>query len=269
MNNKGNGISKSYIIVFVILLIGVLAMFGLLEMAKKERMSKPLVDNNSTSTTVSTETTTTSTTNMVPGVTEDVTTTTALTTTKKIEEPVVEPIAARPFQASLEEIIADNEFLYDYKVAVRYSGAEFNFNCTKYDEKNFTCLEGSGLMNTGSALIPLYTYKNEEDNYLNNREDYYIILNNENIIIITNKVGKKIGTAKIYDLKGEYISTISNVITGYKIGDRVYNRLYPSFTDNKFFYYTCDGSGVKIASTDIKNSNKITYEENIENATCN
>lgn len=267
MNNKGNGISKSYIIVFVILLIGVLAMFGLLEMAKNERMSKPLVDKSTTSTIKST--TTTSTTTMIPGVTEDVTTTTTLTTTKKAEEPVVEPIAARPFEASLEEIIADNEFLYDYKVAVRYSGAEFNFNCTKYDEKNYTCLEGSGLMNTGSALIPLYTYKNEDNNYLNNREDYYIILNNENIIIITNKVGKRVGSAKIYDLKGEYISTIPDVITGYKMGDRVYNRLYPSFTDNKFFYYTCDGNVVKIASTDIKNTNKITYEENIENATCN
>lgn len=244
MNNKGKSNKKSYIILFVILLVAFIGIFVLLEIAKNERKSKPLKENSTTPTI-----------NIV-------------TTTNVIEPDKNEEIGVKNFNASLEEIINGKTFYYDYEVSIKYSGALFDFNCTKYNEANSICVSGSGLMNTGNALIPLYTYENSEENYLLHQEDYYIIVNDNYIILTTNYVNKSSGNIRVYDKEGRFISKYNNVITGYKLNNKIVKRLYPNISDNLIYYYICDKNEVKIVSSNIEKNGNINYQEKIVNASC-
>ncbi|MDE6141727.1 MAG: hypothetical protein K2G03_03895, partial [Bacilli bacterium] len=185
-------------------------------------------------------------------------------TTEKIDEPII----TTNFSSSLLDIVGNNRFLDNYKEEVNYSGAIFNFNCTSYDEEKKVCNEGSGLMNTGSALIPLFTYKNEEDNYLKRADDYYIIVNDEFIILVMNEVGVKKGVAKVMNRQGKFMYEIENVITGYKEGKELYKGLYPSIKDNVITYYACESKSVKVLSLDLNKPEEIEYLDDIEKVSC-
>lgn len=78
-----------------------------------------------------------------------------------------ETIKVKPFSASLSDILYGKELIGNYKIETYYSGAKFNFNCTKMNED--TCVSGSALMNIGTAILPLYSYDKEEDNYDNHK----------------------------------------------------------------------------------------------------
>ena len=191
-NKKGNNSATSYIILILVLLVAVVAIFMLLGNAKNQAKSQPL-------------TTTTVPVPVEPGnVTTTTTTTVPITdlvyqTTTKVV--IQENIKVEPFSASLEVIMEDLSFNFDYAVTKEYSGAVFNFNCVTYDEETLTCTEGSGLMNIGTALIPLYTYSNAEDNILYHQYDYHIIVSDKYIFLTETYSFKNTGVTKIYDKK--------------------------------------------------------------------
>lgn len=232
---KNQGSAKTYLILFIILFVAIVGIILMLNMAENAHKAAPL-KNDSTS-----------------------------DTTKKVDEPII----VTNFSSSLMDIIGNNRFLDNYKEEVFYSGAVFNFNCTSYDEENKICKEGSGLMNTGSALVPLFTYKTEEENYLKRANDYYIIVNDDFIILVMNEVGVKKGVAKVMSRQGKYMYDIENVITGYREGEELYQGIYPSIKDNVITYYACESKKVKVLSLDLKKHEEIEYLDDIDKASCN
>lgn len=232
---KNRGSAKTYLILFVILFVAIIGIILMLNMAEKARKAAPLRDDSTTE------------------------------TTSKKDDVIV----TTNFSSSLLDIVGNNRFLDNYKEEVNYSGAVFNFNCTSYDEEEKVCKEGSGLMNTGSALVPLFTYKTDEENYLKRAEDYYIIVNDDFIILVMNEVGVKKGVAKVMSRQGEYKYDIENVITGYKNGTELYKGLYPNMMENKITYYACESKGVKLLSLDLNKPEEIEYLEDIEKVSCN
>lgn len=232
-SNKSS--TKTYIILFIILLVAIIGIIFLLNMAKNTKKVTPLKNDNTTTT----------------------------------EEKEDAPIAVTNFEVPLSDIIGDNRFLDNYKEEILYSGAVFNFNCTSYDEEKSECKEGSGLMNIGSALIPLFTYKNDQENYLKRSDDYYIIVNDDYIVLVSNEVGVKKGIAKVYGRDGNFKYDIENVITGYKEGTKVYKGLYPEIDKNNITYYACESKSVKVLSLDLGKPEEIEFIEDIEEVSCN
>lgn len=264
-DTKGNSSPISYIILVLVLLIAVVAIFMLLHSAKEQAKAKPL--------------TTTTTTRMVDVQGEGNTTTTVATTTKKLsiyEEVqgttttkvvIQEEIKVDNFTASLETIIDGASFDFDYKVSKDYSGAKFNFNCTKYDEKNLICTEGSGLMNIGTGLYPLYTYKNSEDNILHHQYDYFIVITDKYVILTETYSFRNSGVAKIYDRNGTFITSVDNVIMGYKVGNKQHIRIHPTLNENILYYYSCDDSVVHVTSLNLDDMT-ISFADTIYGAVC-
>lgn len=232
-NNRGS--AKTYLILFLILGVAIIGIIFMLQMAENAHRATPLKNDN----------------------------------TEAPEEPSDEPIIATNFTSALTDIIGTNRFLENYKEEINFSGAVFNFNCTKYNEEKKVCEEGSGLMNLGSALVPLFTYKNEEENYLKRSDDYYIIVNDYYIVLIYNQPGVKKGVAKVYTRNGKFKYDIEGVITGYKQDKEIINALYPNMEDNKITYYTCVQNKVKVASLDLGKPDEIEYIEDIEKVSCN
>lgn len=251
MNNKGKGSVKSYISVFIVMIIALVAVFGMLELAKIEKKGKPLVDNNTTTTTTS---------SLING--ENISNNSS---GNNSNEPIIN------FSEPLLSIISKSSFFGDYTVETTFNGINFNFNCTSYDHITETCLSGSGLMNINNVLIPLYTYSNENENFINRPKDMYIIVTDFYIAIIKNNVGFSAGQAKIYDKNGFLIGNVENVITGYKKNDQIISMLYPNITDNTFNYYMCDNNVVKISSIDISNGdniNNVVVDEIVDGVSC-
>lgn len=232
-SNKSS--TKTYIILFIILLVAMIGIIFMLNMAKNTKKVTPLKNDNTTTT----------------------------------EEKKDAPIAVTNFVAPLADIIGDNRFLNNYKEEILHSGVVFNFNCTSYDEEKNECIEGSGLMNIGTVLIPLFTYKNEQENYLKRADDYYIIVNDDYIILGSNEAGVKKGIAKVYSRDGKFKYNIENFITGYKEEKKLYKGLYPKIDDNKITYYACESGRVKVLSLDFGKPEEINYIEDIEKASCN
>lgn len=232
-NNRGS--AKTYLILFIILFVAIIGIIIMLNMAENTHKATPLKNNNTTE------------------------------TTEKKDEPII----ATNFSSSLMDIVGNNRFLNDYREEVLYSGAVFNFNCTKYDEEKEVCVEGSGLMNVGTALVPLFTYKNDEDNYLKRLDDYYIIVNDEFIVLVMNEVGVKKGIAKVLSRDGKFKYDIENVITGYNAGKDIVKGIYPSMKENKITYYACESKVVKVLSLDLNKPDEIEFLDDIEKVSCN
>ncbi len=231
---KNQGSAKTYFILFIILIVAIIGIVFMLNMAEKTHKAAPLK----------------------PDSTE--------ITTEKSNEPII----ATNFSSSLLDIIGNNRFLNNYKEEISFSGAIFNFNCTSYDEEKKVCKEGSGLMNTGSALVPLFTYKNEKENYLKRADDYYIVVNDEFIVLVMNEVGVKKGIAKVMSRQGKFKYDIENVITGYKEGNKLQKGLYPSMHDNIMTYYACESGKVKVLSVDLNKPEEVEYLDDIEKVSC-
>ena len=175
-------------------------------------------------------------------------------------------ITAKPFKASLADILYGKELYGNYKHETFYSGAKFNFNCTKMNED--ICVSGSAIINIGTAILPLYSYDKEEDNYLNHLEDYYIIFTDKNIILTSNYAGKVPGVIKIYDLNGNKISDISNIITGYIINNNLENQLYPTLINNELKYYSCINNQVYKNGVNIDNPGALLLNEKVVGVKC-
>ena len=262
---KGNNSPISYIILVLVLLIAVVVIFMLLNSAKEQAMAKPL-------------TSTTTTTTSIKIIEQEVTTTTVTTTTRRLsisEEiqgtttkvVIPEEIKVDNFTASLETIINGANFDFDYAVSKEYSGARFNFNCTKYDAKTLTCTEGSGLMNIGTGLYPLYTYKNPNDNILMHQYDYYIVVTDKYVILTEAYSMKSSGVAKIYDRNGTFITSVDSVILGYKMGNKEYYRIHPTLNGNMLYYYSCDDNVVHVTSLNLDDMT-ISFADTIFGAVC-
>lgn len=232
-NNRGS--TKTYLILFLILGIAIIGIVFMLQMAENSRKATPLKNDN----------------------------------TEPTSEKKDEPIIVTNFVVALTDVIGTNRFLENYEEEILYSGAVFHFNCTSYDEEKKTCQEGSGLMDVGTALVPLFTYKNDKENYLKRSDDYYIIVNDDYIVLFYNEAGVKAGVAKVYSRDGKFKYDIENVITGYYSGKELYKGLYPSMDKNKITYYACINKKVKVASLDLGNKEEIEYIEDIEKVSCN
>lgn len=255
MNKKAKSSTASYISVVVVMLIAVLVIFGLLEMAKNDRKVQPLSSGDTTTTAASKKEETTNFEN------------TNVANDDNVEDTTIDKIIN--FAEPLSTIIANNTFFGDYHITTKYNGVIFNFNCTQYDSISGKCTNGSALMTIDKSLIPLYTYSQESENYINRPNDLYIILNDKYIVVTINRVGVSAGDTKIYNRSdGLLISTLNNVLTGYKYQGNLYAKLYPNITDNSFNYYMCDNNTVKIAYVDLNALDNIIIDEVIEGASC-
>lgn len=267
MNDKGKSSFKSYIALFIIMIGAVVLIFYLLISAANERKRKPLSNNESTTTKITT-------TKKVDDI-ESTTASTTTTTTKKLsiveeveDDPLKdEPVIVTNFKSSLSEITKGYRFEGNYHVELRYSGAKFNFNCTNFDKLKNECVAGSGLMDAGTALVPLYTYNKDEENYLTRPKDYHIIITDEYIILSFANSFKETGIVKIYDRKGKFIVELKDLILSYKADNKEHQGLYPTLNEGLIYYYTCDSNFVKVYGYDIKNLNSLGLIEQI-NGTC-
>lgn len=232
-NNRGS--AKTYLILFIILFVSIIGIILMLNMVETSHKATPLKNDSTTE------------------------------TTEKKDEPII----ASNFSSSLADIIGNNRFLDNYKEEVIFSGAVFNFNCTNYDEEKKVCTEGSALMNIGTALVPLFTYKSEEENYLKRADDYYIIVNDGFIVLVMNEAGVKKGVAKVMSRYGKFKYDIENVITGYKDGKDILKGIYPSMNENVITYYACESKSVKVLSLDLNKPEEIEFLDDIEKASCN
>lgn len=263
-DTKGKSSIASYIILVIVLVMAVIAIFMLLNAAKEQATAKPL--------------TTTTTTTTIEVIESERTTTTVTTTTRKLsisEEiqgtttkvVIPEEIKVENFTASLETIINGANFDFDYSVSREYSGARFNFNCTKYDDKNLVCVEGSGLMNIGTGLYPLYTYTDPNDNILMRQYDYFITVTDKYVILIETNSFKSTGEAKIYDKNGTFITSVDRVIMAYRVGAKEYYRIHPTLNGNILYYYSCDDGIVHVTSLNLDDMT-ISYADTIGGAVC-
>ncbi len=241
--NKREGIGKRTIIILIVVMIMAVALTMLMINYGKELVTTKPINS---------------------GVVEEV-------TTKSTTQPT--EIKVNNFAISLMDILKNEDFTIDYAYTSYYEGAKFDFNCTKYDESENTCLEGSALMTVNTTLIPLFVYQNSQENYFEHAQDYYIIVTDQYIILLYNTVPTSAGEIKVYDREGNHLKTLDNAITGYNLNNKTYDSLYPNITENRLYYYTWHDKAVKVASVslnDIKNDDNaldIVYEETITGAT--
>lgn len=240
---KGNKLGMGTKFAIFILVVSIIVMFALLNYSSKLQRAKVNNLNNSNNTTK---------------------------TVQKVDElPNQEgntSITVKNFNASLADVLYGKKLIGNYKIETYYSGAKFNFNCTSY--KDNKCLSGSALLTTDEATLPLYTYDKEEDDYYTHLSDYYIMITDNNIILVDNYVGKSAGKIRLYDKKGNKVSEIKNIITGYKSGDELIDQLYPNLKDNKLSYYSCENNRVMANTVNISNPGVITNKYQINNVKC-
>ena len=238
---KGKGLSTGTKIAIFMLVISIIVMLVLLNYSSKLKRAK--VNNIKETTT---------------------------TTIPKIDGPTNNiddnKIITKSFKASLADVLYGKSLIDNYKIETYYSGARFNFNCTKYSDNK--CVSGSALLDTGKAVLPLYTYDKEEDNYYNHLSDYYIIINDEYIILTYNHAGKKAGKIKIYDTEGNKLSEINNVVTGYMSAGQLEDQLYPNLVDGKLIYYVCNNNQVYSNKVSIKNPGIVISKNHIPSVKC-
>lgn len=191
----------------------------------------------------------------------------ATTTTEAVENKPEERELV-PFSASLKEILFEENIMFEYKVETYYSGYKFNITCSRYNTEEGKCSQGSGMMSYNDVVLTLYTFEDDEDDYLDHLEDYYIIVDNSHVVLLNNKVGHSGGSARIYNYDGSYVGEVKNAMTGYNLGDRVINELYPSITDNSLYLYVCDSGNVRISSVSFDDVDAIGIEDTVSQATC-
>ena len=251
---KGYKFNTSTIISFVILIIGIVVMFILLNFVAKEKRAKS-TDLTPTSTTVNEETTTT-----------------LEVKTNESDNHFInsnDEQKATNFNTSLASIVNRHRLSGKYDFNTTYRGARFNFKCTDLSDNN-KCSAGSATIDVDGVILPLYTFEKEDDDYTNHSLDYYIINSDKYIILTYNYVGKYPGELKIYDKTGTMVANIKNVITGYIENDEVDPQYYPVYTpeDNTIAYYMCRNNQVKVNKVNIDNVGSILLEENVDGVRC-
>lgn len=251
MNKKGNNI-KSYVILVIILLAALIFIFYLLDSEKKNRQAKPITEEtNSASLDKNSDK-------------DKTTSTTILVDNNKETNVTVNVEKVSNFAASLSDIIGNTIFSNDYDITTYFHGVEFDFKCTNFDEEANTCTSGSALMKVEDVLYPLYTYSNDQNNYLRRSDDYYIILNDELVILYTSYSGVSTGNARIFDRSGKQITTLQNTLTSYLYKDKLYTKIYPNIKENTFYYYSCSNNHVLIKYTELSDLAKQAILESVE-----
>lgn len=187
------------------------------------------------------------------------------TTTKKKDEPVI----VTNFTAPLALIIGDTDFYENYEKEIRYSGAKFIFKCQDFDQEKDICAKGIATMDAGTATVTLFEYSDEENNYLKKSGNYYIIVNDDYIILVSDGIKDKVGSARVISRYGKDVMTIDNIITGYIVHDEYYSGMYPAVEGNNFNYYMCDSGKVKIATSDLTNKDNFKILQNVDEGICN
>lgn len=251
MNKEGKSNKKNYIAVLIVLVTCLIFMFYLINTTEQTKKAKPMTEAPTTS-----------------YVGTDLTTTQVVIDNNEENNTQItlEPVST--FDASLYDIINTLSFYGNYDLTTYYHGVEFNFKCTSYDTNTDTCVEGSALMKENSALYPLFTYSNANDNYFNNGKDFYISFGDDLVILVNNYVGVFAGNARFFDRSGNSLGTVNNVITGYKYGDTLYQGLYPNIEEGRFYYYSCNNGSLGISSVGIGNYKDVVFEEGVD-GTCN
>ena len=239
MNKKGSSI-KSYIFIIVVLLLALVFIFYLLNSEKEDRKPKPMTNKTEIPTKESN--------------TEDNTTTTVVVDNNEESSIPINIESVSNFKASLADITDGLAFINNYSVTTYFHGVEFTFKCTNFDEGQKKCLDGSGLMKVNNALYPLYTYSNDTENYLLRGEDYYIILNDDTVILYTSNSGVNAGDARIFDRNGNSIGKLNNTLTPYVFEGVLYKKTYPNIQDNTIYYYSCENNQVVIKSRELGNN---------------
>lgn len=252
MKNKGLKLSKMYVILAIIFIIALVSIFALIKNTKSSNRAKPISNFNTNK------------------VSSNRSTTKEASENKNIDTPPSGTLeTAYPISVPLSEVIYGYEFKNNYHVSINYKNIIFDFNCNKYNEEIASCDEGSGLMRYNDLVIPLYTYKESNNNILDFAEDYYIDMKDNYIFLTNNHVGVSSGSTKIYNNQGSLLGEVSNVVTGYILKGKKYNVLYPSYSDNGLTFYYIDNGIVKIGYVDVTDPKVINELEVVEGAILN
>ena len=240
---KANNSTGSFVLLFVFFLGSIVFMLGFLHLLS---IKKNMEDTSNISTT-------------------DV-------TTKKIVDPVVtttKEVGLIKFDASLARILSDTELVGKYNTEVGYEDARFIFKCATYNEADKTCVSGSASMIVNDDItINLYIFGSSNYDYSIRPNDYYIIVQDDYIIISMNKAGIEPGIMKIYNRKGKNLKDIKNYISGYLSNDHITNMQYPVYEDNKVTMHYCDKNVVHKSTIDLKNNFNTISDEIIPDVTC-
>ncbi|MCH5167103.1 MAG: hypothetical protein J1F35_04335 [Erysipelotrichales bacterium] len=238
MNKKGSSI-KSYIFLIVVLILALFFIFYLLNSEKEDRKPKPMTNKVEATTKESKSE-------------ENGTTTTTVVVDNNEDSTIPINIeSVSNFKASLDDITYGLVFINNYSITTYFHGVEFTFKCTNFDEGQKKCLDGSALMKVDNALYPLYTYSNDTENYLLRGYDYYIILNDDMVILYTSNSGVSAGDARIFDRNGNSIGKLTNTLSSYVYEGVLYKKIYPNIEENTIYYYSCENNQVVIKSAEL------------------
>jgi hypothetical protein len=238
---KANNSTSSFILLFLFFLIAIIFMLIFLHILSIKRNIEETSDIEVTSKVTTSETTT------------------VKTTTEKVEVS---------FEASLEKILKGTELEKKYDVEVGYNDAIFNFKCATYDEENKVCESGSALMTIDDITYNLYTFASSTYDYSIRPNDYYIIVQDEYVILSMNKAGIEPGIMKIYNRKGKNLKDVRNYISGYLSGNNITNMKYPEYSDKKLSVYYCNKNKVYKTVLDFNNDFAVLSDEIINDVTC-
>ncbi len=227
--------TASFIIFSFILVLGIVGMFMFLNLMGRNTTYPDL------------ETTTTE------NKSETTTTTTTSSDTNTIS-----------YVAKLSNIIGSTKIQKDYDVRIEYQGTNYYFRCTKYDKDNNECNTGFALLNYDNVSIPLYIFDNKEDDFLNNNDEYYIIVDGEYVVLTYNN------KTTIYTKDGKTYHTIDKVLTEFNTTDSSISKVnssIPIIKDDTLIYYNCDTNTVIKKVLSLKNK-QLNSSEKIDNGIC-
>ena len=239
---KTNNSTSSFILLFLFFLVAIIFMLVFLHILSIKRDAEE--ENNS---------------NVTSSITSSTTETTTTITTSPVEVN---------FEASLARILSDTELVKKYNVEVGYNDAIFTFKCATYDEENKVCESGSALMTIDDITFNLYTFASSSYDYSIRPNDYYVIVQDNYVILAMNKAGIEPGVMKIYTKKGKSIKDIKNYISGYLNGDHITNMQYPKIENDELSLFYCNKNKVYKTSLDLKNNFAVISDEKIEGVSC-
>ena len=246
MNNEGS--KKHYVITLTILFVAMIAVIVLTIANNTMKKEKPIT---------------------VAAYSEISTTTTAPSDeikdkTKDELQVGNEPVVVTNFQAPLSQIDAYNVFAGATSNQFKYSGAAFNYSCSEADGN--ICKVGALTMNVGTTMLPIYSFDNPSGNYGTTTDSLYIIVNDNNIIILFN-ANTNSGFMKVYSRTGNYIGQVDGVASTIAFDANGTTKVYPYIGDGLNFY-TCAGGGVYQKNADLNNLANQRVITQVEGAFC-
>ena len=195
---------------FPFLLIAILVVLGIL-VFNVVNNTKEIEKNRPTSTS-STNATTTSTT---------------ISTSANIKDTEI-----TNFNSYLSAIIdGESGLAGNYDKIIKYKGMYFEFTCLSLDYDAYVCNSGKGSLVLPEATIPLYEFRDEKEDFINNSDHLYFSLVNDKILIA--KCFDEPGTSSfvVYGLDGKYIGGKENITTSYYHNMGFETSLVPSLSN--------------------------------------